>query len=139
MEPDFKVNSLVIIKRGDFSDVQEGDIIAFKAAALGGKSALHRVVRVTSDGVYTMGDNGKHADNQLITRSEYIGKAVFHTNIFADYFTKLKKTDGVLVYFIFPLIALSAFVCAIKVLTDKKKPCKRQAVVFLIFKGPPRY
>jgi signal peptidase len=120
MQPGYAVNSFVIIKRGKIAGVKVGDVIAFRAAALGGEIALHRVTEVTDKGVYTKGDDNKKADNQLITSREYVGTAVFHTNIFANYIGKLQNPAGLAAFLLFPIAGTGFLIFALDVFVKRK-------------------
>ena len=85
MQPEYKVGSLVLVKSGEINDAEVGDVIVFAAPALSGKPAFHRIIKSTEAGHIVKGDNNEHADNLAVTENEYVGKAVFHVNITADF------------------------------------------------------
>ena len=49
MEPTFAINGFVVTRSDDFASVKIGDVVAFRAAGLNGKPALHRVIATGGD------------------------------------------------------------------------------------------
>src|SRR4051812_48097661 len=77
MAPGYDVNSFVLTDARPFDEVEEGDVVAFRAAGLGGKPALHRVIHVQSRAgapiAFTVkGDNNPHPDGAPVTRDNYL-------------------------------------------------------------------
>lgn len=122
MEPKYMTNSLVIIKKGGYENVQVGDVIAFKPHLLPDKIAFHRVIEITEDGFITKGDNNEVIDEELVTEENYVGAESFHTNFTAGIITELSKPFGFVKIIILPLIIIILFVVAIRLLSkDNKK------------------
>jgi signal peptidase I, archaeal type len=106
MEPEYKTNSIVIIKKVDYKDIEVGDVISFRPPSLSNNLAFHRVIEIKDEGFVTKGDNNEFADRDIITEKEFIGIEVFHTNITAWYITHLKAPSGWLFVGLLPIIAL---------------------------------
>lgn len=83
MEPEYAVDTMIIVKKTDPSEIQEGDVISFYSAdpALDGAVNTHRVVSAeqTEKGwVYTTkGDANNTVDAYDVEDSALIGKVVF--------------------------------------------------------------
>ncbi len=83
MSPTIKLYDLVLIQTID-RNPKVGDIILFK-----GKPAdierreliLHRVVKITEEGIYTKGDANPTIDPWIVKREEIVGKAVQIYNV----------------------------------------------------------
>lgn len=76
MKPTMDVGSLCFVnKRANYSDMREGDIIAFKIDS--GKFATHRIKSITENGFETKGDANNTSDNVIITKENFIGKNLF--------------------------------------------------------------
>ncbi len=90
MEPEIKVNDVVIIKSVTQNDIKKGDIITFN---IGEETITHRVLKIDYIGnniIYTTkGDNNEVTDIQKIDYSQIEGKMV----------TKIPKL-GILIMFI---------------------------------------
>ena len=106
MEPQYKTNSIVIIKKVDYKEIEVGDVISFRPPSLSNNLAFHRVIEIKDEGFVTKGDNNEFADRDIITEKEFIGIEVFHTNITAWYITHLKTPSGWLFVGLLPVIAL---------------------------------
>lgn len=120
MEPQYLTNSLIIIYKEPINGIVIGDVIVYKADALNGKLAFHRVTKITNEGILVKGDNNEVEDNQIIVADTYIGKSVFHTNLLAPYLTRIQKPGGFMLFFLLPLLALAIFFYAIDQLFNKK-------------------
>jgi signal peptidase len=116
MEPTYSKYGIVLIKRENFEDIQVGEPIAFKADALGGKPAFHRVLEITAEGIVTKGDANKIADSQLITAETYLGRAVWHTNVTAKLIPLLQTPKGILFIVVLPVVLIILIVIAVKLL-----------------------
>ncbi len=83
MEPTLKINTLIVVKRTDISEIKMGDIITFYSEdpALKGQINTHRVVRAeTEDGekvLYTRGDANLIDDKYPTRQKDLIGRMVF--------------------------------------------------------------
>lgn len=103
MEPTLKVRGLVLIKEFPYEDVQVGDIISFVPAEIG-KPVCHRVVEITPEGFITKGDNNKTDDMGVVTKEEYKGRLVFHTNVYANLYYTITEGNRVVVVAVFILL-----------------------------------
>ncbi|NLZ46494.1 MAG: signal peptidase I [Clostridiales bacterium] len=115
MEPEYKVNCIVVIHKKSYEDIEVGDIVAFKAKEIGEKEAMHRVVEKTSNGFITKGDNNENVDDIELTKDEYIGHSVWHTNKLSGYLNLLEKPNGILKYMILPLGGIILLVISLKI------------------------
>lgn len=121
MEPEYPVNSVVIIKKVPFSDLSAGDVIVYKSYALRGGLALHRVAEITGEGIYTKGDRNDYRDNQLITVESYIGKSVSRITFFVNYLALVRSPAGFAVFFALPCLAAILLYRSVKLLQNAKK------------------
>ena len=106
METQYMTHSLVVIQQIDYDEVQVDDAIAFRSQAIGKRLAFHRVVAKTDMGFVTKGDNNPHNDSSLVTRDDFIGCEVFHTNWTAYYMQTLSGPNGVMRAIVLPIIAI---------------------------------
>lgn len=75
MEPRFHQDDLVIVR--DTAPYQEGDVIAYRSAALQ-QPVMHRIVNVTPEGYVTKGDNNSWTDTDRPADADVIGKEWVH-------------------------------------------------------------
>lgn len=112
MAPGYEVNSFVLTHDSDFADVEEGDVVAFRAAGIGGAPALHRVVHISRDAsgapvsFVVKGDNNPHPDGAPVTRDNYLGRTVFHTNATAFVWDQAQGPHGLLRVVVLPAVLL---------------------------------
>lgn len=133
METDYMTYSTVIIKKGGYDNVKTGDVIAFKARAIGGKLAFHRVIEVTDQGFRTKGDHNEVIDDGLVKRDNYVGHEVWHTNLTAYYMQNLKSPGGVWRMVVAPLAALTLLIVAIWLLRRWDIGAKEKALAITAF------
>jgi len=69
MEPNLHVGDLLIMSGADY---QIGDIAAYLAAS--GRTIIHRIIEIRSDGYVFKGDNNPVADPLIVGREQIIGK-----------------------------------------------------------------
>ena len=105
MEPDFKINSVVLIKRVDYGSVGIGDVIAFNSAD-GGKVIFHRIVDIEESGFVTKGDNNEYVDARFVTEDNFIGTSIFHTNITSTIIAMYSDSYGIVMYLVIPIISI---------------------------------
>ena len=80
MEPTYPVDTLILVKKTDPSQIQKGDVISFYSSdpALGGAVNTHRVTGVQTDGTHwsykTKGDANNVEDTYGTGETELIGK-----------------------------------------------------------------
>lgn len=73
MEPALPTGSLCFINhRAPYEKIQEGDLVAFRTSL--GQKVLHRVIRVTDQGLETKGDANEVSDGISVTEENYLGK-----------------------------------------------------------------
>lgn len=121
MAPTYLKNGLVLIKQGDFSTIKTGEMIAFKAQALDGKPAFHRVVEITSEGIVTKGDANKIKDSQVVTKQAYLGHEVWHTNITVELLPLLKTPKGIIYLIVLPVILIILLSQTVKTIRRERK------------------
>jgi len=117
MEPDFQVNSLIIVKKGNYNEIKAGDVISFKSPGIE-KNVCHRVVRIEDGKFITKGDNNQHEDSGYVTESDYVGKVVLTTNITSFFMNGIQTPIGKL-KIILPIIAIILLVVSIKIFRNK--------------------
>jgi signal peptidase len=113
METDYMTYSTAIIEKGGYDNIKVGDVIAFEARAIGNRLAFHRVIEINNDGFRTKGDYNKVVDGELVTRDNYIGHEVWHTNLTAYYMQNLRSPGGLWRMVVAPLISLTLLIVAI--------------------------
>lgn len=112
MAPGYEVHSFVLTHDSDFADVAEGDVVAFRAAGIGDAPALHRVIHIRYDAAgapvsfIVKGDNNPHPDGAPVTRDNYLGRAVFHTNATAFVWDQAHGPHGLLRMVVLPLVVV---------------------------------
>jgi signal peptidase I len=114
METEYMTHSVVVIEKGDFDEVEVGDVIAFRSDMIGKKLAFHRVIRRAGDSFITKGDNNPIADGQRVTRDNYLGREVFHTNWPAYYIQELLQPLGFIRTIVLPVLAIVMICFAIR-------------------------
>ena len=116
METEYMTHSLVVIHKGGFDDVEIGDVVAFRAASKSQKLAFHRVVSQVDGAFVTKGDNNSQVDGTLVTRNNFIGREVFHSNITAYWAQELQKPFGWVRMILVPILAIVMFCVGIYIL-----------------------
>jgi signal peptidase I len=112
MAPTDEVHGFVLTHETPFEQVEEGDVVAFRAAALGDAPAMHRVIDITRDKAGTplaltvKGDNNPHPDGAPVTRENYLGRAIFHTNVTAFVWDQAHAPYGMLRVVVLPVAML---------------------------------
>ena len=101
MEPEYRINAAVLIKKVGFDSIEIGDVVAFKG--IDNRTVFHRVIAEDEDGFITKGDNNEYADSIRVTNSNFIGIGVYKTNITATISSMLSTTKGVIFYVIIPI------------------------------------
>jgi len=118
MQPTFQIDGLVFTHNDSFDSVKVGDVVAFKAAGLKGQPALHRVISIDGSGeskqFIVQGDNNPHPDGAPVTRDNYIGRAVWNTNLTATFFNELHAPGGFWRVIVLPLAILILLYLAIR-------------------------
>jgi signal peptidase len=116
METEYMTNSMIIIKKDSFENIKVGDVVAFQAESMGKKLAFHRVVDQVGDAFVTKGDNNNHADEAYVTRDNFIGSEVFHTNVTAYWINELHRPLGWIRMILLPILAIAMFMLGIYLL-----------------------
>jgi len=139
MAPGYEVHSFVLTHDRDFADVREGDVVAFRAAGLGGAPALHRVIDITRDQAgepvsFTVkGDNNPHPDGTPVTRADYLGTAVLHTNASAFVWDQAHGPHGMLRMVVLPVaLVVLVWIAAHYLLAGRRSLLGRGLVVVSI-------
>lgn len=143
MAPDFEVNGLAVTRRSAFDQVGVGDVVAFRAAGLGGAPALHRVISVernhagTPTALVVKGDNNPHPDGDPVTPGNYLGRVVFNTNVTAFLWDSEHAPYGLIRIVIIPLVALVLIWIAVHYLVSSRertvsRALARTVIAFLL-------
>ena len=82
MEPAVKTGGVVFVKKTDDANLNKGDVITFYTddAATRPKNAIpttHRIFEVQEEGFTTKGDANEDPDQELVRRTQVLGKVVF--------------------------------------------------------------
>ena len=115
MEPEFKKNSMVIIKKVAYESIEVGDVIAFKARQIGNRPAFHRVIEITDEGYVTQGDNVDIKDDQIVDGIAFLGKKVWATNITVTLIPMIKTPRGFIFIIVLPILGVILLVIFVKV------------------------
>lgn len=117
MEPTLPVGTLLLTEQTDMQDVQVDDIICFQAqeSAIFGKMMTHRVVGIHTgaDGALlfeTKGDANLAQDGYLVTRTNFVGKVIWHTgagNVLSSIFSFFTNKVGFLACIVLPCFLLA--------------------------------
>jgi len=87
MEPNIKVNSVVMLEPVEFKDIEVGDIVRYTSYR--GFSVLHRVQTKTSSYLTTKGDANAKPDEFVVTADQITGRVTSIHNEFADILTPI--------------------------------------------------
>ena len=109
MSPWLLENSMALIKKTDFSQVAEGDVITYE---LDGQFITHRVISKTGNQVIVKGDTNASPDPRPVTAKNFVGMIVWRMNWMAPPITgfKANPTSAALCYLGFPLAAIALIV-----------------------------
>ena len=129
MEPTISVDDYVVVKSGDTSSLQKGDIIAFYSEdpEIRGKLVIHRILEVKEDGSFIMkGDANPVEDSLAVRPDQVVGKYVGRLRFlnWLSSFVSLKKI--LLLAVIIPMFLMSIYEVSTlaKFLKKSKKPGK---------------
>lgn len=121
MEPEYKTHSIVIVHKNDYEDVEIGDVVAFNPEQLNGSGAMHRVVEKSEQGYLTKGDNNDFIDDGYVTKENYVGRAIWHTNALAGYIDKLMQPKGVILFLVIPLAGFILLAIALRMIFSSRE------------------
>jgi signal peptidase len=117
MEPTIKTGSLCFVNKNISIDkIKEKDIIAFKLDD--GTLVTHRVKSITEEGIITKGDSNKKADNNVVTKINYVGKDMLWIPKLGYIVMAFRTTNGKIIFL--SCIAV-LFICGILFGDDTKK------------------
>lgn len=116
MEPTYPVGCVTYYRSCEFSRLQAGDVVTFKA---GDSMVTHRIVKknARSWSIETKGDNNPTQDPNPVYAKDVVGKTADFKIPFAGYFVIFGKKPAVIAAMI--LILLTDYV--LERLTDKRK------------------
>lgn len=109
MEPEIMTGDLIVFKKVDFSTLDVGDTIVFKADdnfkdgagnSLEGYTIVHKIMEVTAEGLVTKGVNNVANDGGLRTADEVYGICVANSAFWGDVFAFLGKYGIIIIIFI---------------------------------------
>lgn len=119
MEPTIPTGALLVTKQVDIGQIEMNDIVCFRTqeTAIWGKIVTHRVVqRLELEGevlLRTQGDANLVADGYMVTRSNLIGKVIWHTgdeSVLASIFSFFTNKVGFLGCIVIPCLLLAGLV-----------------------------
>lgn len=114
MSPTFKANDLIIIKKGDASKYEEGDIISFWTV-IEGKRAIntHRIqTKIDTNGLIqfvTKGDANDVSDTTLVSTNEVIGRYAFMIPLMGALISALSNSWVFLIIIVLPLLGFFVY------------------------------
>lgn len=121
MEPTFNVNDLVVVKKVDTSELNDGDIITFEND---GKVISHRILQISKNRngvkIQTKGDNNEVQDPYELTAEQVYGKVIFSIEKLGRFVTYIQNANGFLNIVIFAII-----VYILVSLRDKQKNTRK--------------
>jgi len=123
MEPTLKINSLIIVKKGEFEKVQDYDIISFKLQEFD-RNVCHRVISIENEELTTKGDNNNNPDDVKVTKENYVGRVVFSTNI-TSHIISIFDNPGTAIIIVASVIAIIIILIAVRVLIKNRYKGKR--------------
>lgn len=109
MEPEIMTGDLIVFKKVDFSTLDVGDTIVFKADdnfkdgasnSLEGYTIVHKIMEVTDEGLVTKGVNNVANDGGLRTADEVYGICISNSALWGDVFAFLGKYGIIIIIFI---------------------------------------
>ena len=87
MSPTIEVNSLIMVEKTPFDELEVDDIIVFKTSTYGLVS--HRIVEKVAGGYLTKGDNNNNVDKWVVNEESYKGRVHAIHNSLAPFITFL--------------------------------------------------
>jgi len=124
MEPTLKVNSLTIVKKGGFEEIESNDIVTYKLIGFD-KNVCHRVIAIENNKLITKGDNNEKPDEKRVGNDIYIGKVVYNSNI-TSYILNTFETPDKAIKTIIPItVLIIIIIIAIKVILKNRYKGKR--------------
>ena len=117
MNPTIKLNSVVMIKKGNFEDLKVKDVIVFSIPDTD-MSSCHEIVDITPIGITTKGINNKYVDDAIINEDLYKGKVVSKMNFISDYVTVIND-KGIFIAVILPIIVIGLLIFCLCLLFKK--------------------
>lgn len=105
MEPTFKVNDLVVVKKVSVFDLQKGDIITFENE---GRIISHRILEIKENKgevvFQTKGDNNEIPDPYELNTQQILGKVEFSIGKIGRFIEYIQNTRGFFNMVIFLII-----------------------------------
>lgn len=114
MVPTFSAGDMIIIKKCNTSELQEGDIITFHTI-IQNQYVLntHRIASIDSNGSVrsytTKGDNNQIADSHVISDGDIVGKYVTKIGGFGKVIDFLSSSMGFLLCIVLPMLLFFAY------------------------------
>lgn len=127
MEPNYKINSLVIIKKVNFDSVKVGDNIAFESVEFDNKLVFHRVVEKKKNSLVTKGDNNQHNDQYEVSKEKLVGIEKWHTNITVTIIDALSTPKGIVLFLVLPIVSIILAIIGFKLLHNLKIDAKKNS------------
>lgn len=130
MQPHLQSGDLVLIKRVEFNDIEDKDVITFKESD--SKFITHRVIDVKEQnghaGFVTKGDNNNVEDSMIVTKEHFVGKQVAvipKLGYISDF------ASGPIGFLLFITIPLTGYICltVFERLSRKENQHKNEKIV----------
>ena len=98
MEPNLRVNDLILYQASEQEEYRVGDIIVYTAERAEGTILItHRIVAIDGDQLITLGDNNKGVQDAPISFKEVIGRVVFRIPGVGVAVNFLRTTRGLII------------------------------------------
>jgi len=107
MEPQIRVNDVVVVRRTDFSQIAEDDVIVFDLPNIS-HPVTHRVIELTDTGFITHGDANAQNVTENVPFESVRGKVVLKVPYLGHLKSFLDSTAGFLVLIFIPLATIIA-------------------------------
>ncbi|MGN1104350.1 MAG: signal peptidase I [Candidatus Coproplasma sp.] len=109
MEPEIMTGDLIVFKNVDYSSLNVGDNIVFKADdnfkdgagnSLDGYTIVHKIIEITEDGLVTKGVNNYGPDGGFRTADEVYGLCISNSAGWGKIFSFLSKFGVLIIIFV---------------------------------------
>lgn len=130
MEDEIMTGDLIVFKKVDFSSLNVGDNIVFRAdenfkdgsgKSLAGYTIVHKIIEITDDGLKTKGVNNYSADNGLRVEDDIYGLCISNSAAWGKIFAFLGKYGILIIIFIIAVPVIVTQTLKIVKLTKQKK------------------
>lgn len=135
MEPNIRVNDVVVTKRKDLSELKEGDVITFLSSdsRFYGVTVTHRIKEVYYDSASnkytykTKGDNNNAEDLALVEGNRILGKVIVKVPLIGYLQSFLATKGGWIIVVLIPCLSIISYdiLKLIKIVNNKTKVIRK--------------